>query len=149
MEKNEKKIFPYFHKNLFSVPTLVTSSPWASCPHPHTHRSTMWECMFLKPHLKYLKYEFKKEIKMERTTILSGLCHCHLNWEQTPVAQARIKRRQTVPKQLISVLCVCVCAAVCEPCQAKLPCEGPRIPWNFKEEFNSRRQTPHVISYYK
>jgi hypothetical protein len=79
MEKNEKKKFSSFHENLFSVPTLVTSSRRTSCPHPHTHRSTMWEGMFLKPHLKYLKYEFKKESKMERTTILSGLCHCHLN----------------------------------------------------------------------
>jgi hypothetical protein len=65
--------------------------------------------MSSKPLLKYLKYEFQKESKTERLTILSGLCHYHLNSEQTPVAQVRIKRRQTAPKQLISVLCVGSC----------------------------------------
>jgi hypothetical protein len=65
--------------------------------------------MSSKPLLKYLKYEFQKESKTERFTILSGLRHYHLNSGQTPVAQVRIKIRQTAPKQLIFALCVVSC----------------------------------------
>jgi hypothetical protein len=43
---------------------------------------------------------------MERTTILSGLCHCYLNLKQTAADEAVVKRRETAPKQLSSVLCV-------------------------------------------
>jgi hypothetical protein len=83
------------------------------------------ECLFLKPLLKYLNYELKKNKKVERITILSELCHCYLNSKQTPATEVRLKRRETAPKQLSSVLCT-VLAAVCEPCQAKLSLYRPQ-----------------------
>jgi hypothetical protein len=67
------------------------------------------ECMFLKPLLKYLNKEFQKSKKVKRTTILSGLCHCYLNSKQTPATEVRLKRRETAPKQLSSVLCMGSC----------------------------------------
>jgi hypothetical protein len=65
--------------------------------------------MFLKPVLKFLNNEFQKSKKVKRTTILSGLCHCYLNSKQTPATEVRLKRRETPPKQLSSVLCVGSC----------------------------------------